>query len=63
MSEIDAMGQEALSGEAEKRPRRHFGTDGVRGVVGETLTDDLVEALGRAATSVVRSQEPRARRS
>ena len=32
------------------RLRRHFGTDGVRGVVGETLTDDLVERLGRAAT-------------
>jgi phosphoglucosamine mutase len=30
--------------------RRYFGTDGVRGVVGETLTADLVERLGRAAT-------------
>jgi phosphoglucosamine mutase len=30
--------------------RRYFGTDGVRGVVGETLTLDLVERLGRAAT-------------
>src|SRR3954449_5070985 len=30
--------------------RRYFGTDGVRGVVGETLTPDLVERLGRAAT-------------
>src|SRR5581483_5168213 len=30
--------------------RRYFGTDGVRGVVGETLTVDLVERLGRAAT-------------
>src|SRR3954451_21027081 len=29
--------------------RRYFGTDGVRGVVGETLTPDLVERLGRAA--------------
>ncbi|HEY3461929.1 MAG TPA: phosphoglucosamine mutase [Gaiellaceae bacterium] len=29
--------------------REHFGTDGVRGVVGETLTADLVERLGRAA--------------
>ncbi|HXF97570.1 MAG TPA: phosphoglucosamine mutase [Gaiellaceae bacterium] len=29
--------------------RRYFGTDGVRGVVGETLTLDLVERLGRAA--------------
>jgi phosphoglucosamine mutase len=31
-------------------PRRFFGTDGVRGVVGEDLTTDLVERLGRAAT-------------
>lgn len=30
--------------------RAHFGTDGVRGIVGETLTTDLVERLGRAAT-------------
>ncbi|HET7856287.1 MAG TPA: phosphoglucosamine mutase [Gaiellaceae bacterium] len=30
-------------------PRRYFGTDGVRGVVGEGLTTDLVERLGRAS--------------
>jgi phosphoglucosamine mutase len=30
--------------------RRYFGTDGVRGVVGQDLTAELVEALGRAAT-------------
>ena len=30
--------------------RRYFGTDGVRGVVGQTLTPELVERLGRAAT-------------
>jgi phosphoglucosamine mutase len=30
--------------------RRYFGTDGVRGIVGETLTPDLIERLGRAAT-------------
>jgi phosphoglucosamine mutase len=29
--------------------RESFGTDGVRGVVGETLTADLVERLGKAA--------------
>jgi len=29
--------------------RQYFGTDGVRGVVGETLTVDLVERLGKAA--------------
>jgi phosphoglucosamine mutase len=28
--------------------RRYFGTDGVRGVVGRDLTEDLVERLGRA---------------
>jgi phosphoglucosamine mutase len=28
--------------------RRYFGTDGVRGVVGELLTPDLVERLGKA---------------
>jgi phosphoglucosamine mutase len=30
--------------------RRYFGTDGVRGIVGEDLTPDLVERLGRAST-------------
>src|SRR5438552_11504515 len=30
--------------------RRHFGTDGVRGIVGESLTAELVERLGKAAT-------------
>jgi phosphoglucosamine mutase len=30
-------------------PRRYFGTDGVRGVVGEDLTPELVERLGKAA--------------
>ena len=30
--------------------RRYFGTDGVRGVVGEFLTSELVERLGRAVT-------------
>jgi phosphoglucosamine mutase len=29
--------------------RQYFGTDGVRGVVGDTLTVELVERLGRAA--------------
>jgi phosphoglucosamine mutase len=31
--------------------RRYFGTDGVRGIYGEDLTSDLVERLGKAATS------------
>jgi phosphoglucosamine mutase len=30
--------------------REYFGTDGVRGVVGELITPELVERLGRAAT-------------
>jgi phosphoglucosamine mutase len=30
--------------------RRYFGTDGVRGIVGEDMTPQLVERLGRAAT-------------
>ena len=30
--------------------RRYFGTDGVRGIVGDVITTDLVERLGRAAT-------------
>jgi len=36
--------------------RRYFGTDGVRGVVGETITADLVERLGRATTTWARAQ-------
>jgi phosphoglucosamine mutase len=30
--------------------RQYFGTDGVRGIVGESLTAELVERLGKAAT-------------
>src|SRR2546430_918395 len=30
--------------------RRYFGTDGVRGIVGEDLTPQLIEHLGRAST-------------
>ncbi|MDQ3821931.1 MAG: phosphoglucosamine mutase [Actinomycetota bacterium] len=30
--------------------RRYFGTDGVRGIVGEDLTPELVERLGKAST-------------
>ena len=36
-------------------PRRYFGTDGIRGVVGDDLTTDLVEKIGRAATLWARS--------
>ncbi|MGH3066832.1 MAG: phosphoglucosamine mutase [Gaiellaceae bacterium] len=38
--------------------RRFFGTDGVRGVVGEDLTLDLVERLGKAATLWVGAAGP-----
>jgi len=38
----------ALSGSAGRR--RYFGTDGVRGVVGQDLTAELIERLGKAAT-------------
>jgi phosphoglucosamine mutase len=37
-------------------PRRYFGTDGVRGVVGDALTLELVERLGRAATLWARAR-------
>jgi phosphoglucosamine mutase len=47
MAGSDAAGL-AISGAAGKRS--YFGTDGVRGVVGETLTAELVERLGRAVT-------------
>ena len=40
----------AVSTEVPVGTRRWFGTDGVRGVVGRTLTDELVEQIGRAAT-------------
>src|SRR6266508_2382989 len=39
-----------IAGRGTRVPRRYFGTDGVRGVVGEDLTPELVERLGRAAT-------------
>src|SRR5207249_10721596 len=42
-SEMVSVGSRAVA-------RRYFGTDGVRGVVGETLTAELVERLGSAAT-------------
>ena len=36
--------------EGRAAARRYFGTDGVRGVVGESLTEDLVTRVARAAT-------------
>jgi phosphoglucosamine mutase len=38
--------------------RRYFGTDGVRGPVGELLTPELATALGRAATETSGSERP-----
>ncbi len=40
--------------------RRLFGTDGVRGAVGEFLTADLAMRLGRAAALAVDAERPRA---
>ena len=40
-------------------PRRLFGTDGVRGPVGEIITPELALALGRAAVEVARTANPR----
>ncbi len=45
-----AVKQDVLVTESGARPRRWFGTDGVRGIVGESLTEELVERLARAAT-------------
>ena len=39
--------------------RIHFGTDGVRGVVGEKLTADFALSLGSAATELSRAAAPR----
>jgi phosphoglucosamine mutase len=39
-----------LSGKAGNHQRRWFGTDGVRGIVGDALTEEFVERLGRAST-------------
>ena len=39
--------------------RTLFGTDGVRGVVGEKITADLARSLGRAATNLSPARAPR----
>jgi phosphoglucosamine mutase len=44
------VNHDVLVTESGARPRRWFGTDGVRGIVGESLTEELVERLARAAT-------------
>jgi len=45
-----AVKSDVLAPDDGRRSRRWFGTDGVRGIVGESLTEDLVERLARAAT-------------
>ena len=50
MPDRRAVKQDVLVTESGARPRRWFGTDGVRGIVGESLTEELVERLARAAT-------------
>ena len=45
-----AVNSDVLAPDGGRHSRRWFGTDGVRGIVGESLTEDLVERLGRAAT-------------
>ena len=50
MRETRGLHVDELLAAGEPRKRRWFGTDGVRGVVGDTLTPQLVERLGRAVT-------------
>ena len=45
-----AVNSDVLAPDGGRHSRRWFGTDGVRGIVGESLTEELVERLGRAAT-------------
>ena len=45
-----AVNSDVLAPDGGRHSRRWFGTDGVRGIVGESLTEDLVERLARAAT-------------
>src|SRR5215216_4550867 len=45
-----ASGRASLGYSRRLVERSYFGTDGVRGIVGDTLTVELVERLGKAAT-------------
>ena len=47
MAGMDAAG---LARSSAAGARRWFSTDGVRGIVDEALTEELVEQIGRAAT-------------
>ena len=45
-----AVKTDARASDGSRRTRQWFGTDGVRGIVGESITEELVERLGRATT-------------
>jgi phosphoglucosamine mutase len=45
--------------DADPLVRKHFGTDGVRGVAGDVLTAQLALSIGAAATRVVGGDRPR----
>jgi phosphoglucosamine mutase len=47
------------SAKDEPQVRKHFGTDGVRGVAGEVLTASLAMSIGAAATREVGGERPR----
>jgi phosphoglucosamine mutase len=49
----------ASPSDADPRVRKHFGTDGVRGVAGEVLTAQLALSIGAAATLEVGGAAPR----
>jgi phosphoglucosamine mutase len=50
VADCRAVNSDVLAPDGGRHSRRWFGTDGVRGIVGESLTEDLVERLGRATT-------------
>ncbi|MEA2189982.1 MAG: phosphoglucosamine mutase [Solirubrobacteraceae bacterium] len=47
------------SAQGSQHVRKHFGTDGVRGVAGEVLTAQLALSIGAAATLEVGGERPR----
>ncbi len=49
----------ASPSDADPAVRKHFGTDGVRGVAGEVLTAELALSIGAAATLEVGGSRPR----
>jgi phosphoglucosamine mutase len=53
------MTAEGSAKASEPRVRKHFGTDGVRGVAGEVLTAQLALSIGAAATLQVGGERPR----